>query len=197
MRSPAGRGHAPGAPGLPAAHRPRGPRGQKGGRRVPEGRAWAAGARRARGCASFLLPTRVRVAWPLSSFFQSRGPAGRDCSRGSGARRWPAVARYARSRRRCLIFLRRETCSAPPPRPAPPAEATPPRGHAHHRRKPPPLSRCGRAPTGCTPRIPPLPLEATVTYTTSQQSLPNTHNDYHDTKDQPVSNTKVLPAEIF
>lgn len=86
------------------------------------------------------------------------GPAGRDRSRGGGARRWPAVARYARSRRRCLIFLRRETCSAPPPRPAPPAEATPPGGHSHHRRKPPPLSRSSRAPTGCTPRIPPLPF---------------------------------------
>lgn len=100
------------------------------------------------------------------------GPAGRDCSRDGGARRWPAVARYARSRRRCLIFLRRETCSAPPPRPAPPAEATPPAGHAPARRKPPPLSRRGRAPTGCTPRIPPRPLEATVTYTASQQPLP-------------------------
>lgn len=76
VRSPAGRGHATGAPGLPAAHRPRGPRGQKGGGRVPEGRAWAAGARRARGRASFLLPTRVRVARPLSSSSQSR-PRGK------------------------------------------------------------------------------------------------------------------------
>lgn len=33
------------------------------------------------------------------------GPAGRDRSRGGGARRWPAVARYARSRRRCLMWL--------------------------------------------------------------------------------------------
>lgn len=71
-------GACTGCTGLPAAHRPRGPRGQKGGGRVPEGRAWAAGARRARGRASFLLllPTRVRVAWPLSSFSQSR-PRGK------------------------------------------------------------------------------------------------------------------------
>lgn len=66
-----------GAPGLPAAHRPRGPRGQKGGGRVPEGRAWAAGARRARGRASFLLlPTRVRVGRPPSSSSPSR-PRGK------------------------------------------------------------------------------------------------------------------------
>ncbi|XP_058513621.1 atherin-like [Ochotona princeps] len=45
-------------------------------------------------------------------------------------------ARYARGRRRCLIFLRRETCSAPRPARtghAPRAQATPPsarRGHA-------------------------------------------------------------------
>lgn len=100
------------------------------------------------------------------------GPTGRDRSRGGGARRWPAVARYARSRRRCLIFLRRETCSAPPPRPAPPAEATPPGGHAPTIPKPPPLSSRGRAPIGCSAWIPPPPLGETLTYTTSQQSLP-------------------------
>lgn len=105
------------------------------------------------------------------------GPAGRDCSRGGGARRWPAVARYARSRRRCLIFLRRETCSAPPPRPAPPAEATPPGSHAPALRKPPPLSRRGRAPTGCAPRIPPPPLAATLTHATSPPPTARTPTD--------------------
>lgn len=173
VRSPAGRGHAPGAPGslLPTALGDPGDKRVAGASpRVARGRRERAGLGGARPSSSSFSP--LAFASPgLSRASRRPGPAGRDRSRGGGARRWPAVARYARSRRRCLIFLRRETCSAPPPRPA---EATPPGSHAPTIRKPPPPSRCSRAPTGCTPRIPPLPLEATLIYTTSQQSTVKT-----------------------
>lgn len=61
-----------------------------------------------------------------------------------------------------------------PPTPPRAAEATPPGNHAPTIRKPPPPSRRSRAPTGCNARIPPLPLEATLIYTTSQQSTVKT-----------------------
>jgi hypothetical protein len=127
--------------------------GDPGDKRVAGASPRVARGRRERAGLGVARPSSSPLAFAspgLSRASLRAGPAGRDCSRGGGARRWPAVARYARSRRRCLIFLRRETCSAPPPRPAPPAEATPPSDHAHCRQKPPPLSRCSRAPTGYT-----------------------------------------------
>lgn len=137
VRSPAGRGHAPGAPGslLPTALGDPGDKRVAGASpRVARGRRERAGLGGARPSSSSFSP--LAFASPgLSRASRRPGPAGRDRSRGGGARRWPAVARYARSRRRCLIFLRRETCSAPPPRPA---EATPPGSHAPTIRKPPP-----------------------------------------------------------
>lgn len=136
VRSPAGRGHAPGAPGslLPTALGDPGDKRVAGASpRVARGRRERAGLGGARPSSSF---SRLAFASPgLSRASRRAGPEGRDRSRGGGARRWPAVARYARSRRRCLIFLRRETCSAPPPRPAPrkprPLETTPPPSESH------------------------------------------------------------------
>lgn len=201
MRSPAGRGHAPGAPGLPAAHRPRGPRGQKGGGRVPEGRAWAAGTRRARGRASFLLllllPTRVRGAWPHSGVSQSR-PRGKGLQQ---RRRRAAVARGGPLR------------PQPPALPHLPAAGdmfrppTPPRAArgSHAPGKPRPRPQKATSPKSPRPR--PDRMRSTDPSTAScgdpntrhltTAHCQNPHRYYHGTQSQPASNAKVLPAEIL
>lgn len=87
----------------------KGPPPDKGASAGPRGRAWAArgsgpslNARPSGPCASGTLAEAACVE-----------PAMRAAASGG-----LCPARYASGRRRCLIFLRRETCSAPrPPRP--------------------------------------------------------------------------------
>lgn len=124
---PAQRGPARSARG--AAHERPPP--DKGASAGPEGRAWAV--------------RRVALAPPCVP-----APRGACATRAlaDAACAEPAVpaaasgglgpARYARGRRRCLIFLRRETCSAPRPR----------AGHAHSRPHPRPAPRPARCRRG-------------------------------------------------
>nr|XP_036874246.1 uncharacterized protein LOC118972388 isoform X2 [Manis javanica] len=107
---------------------------------------------------------RPRGEWTRPPPVPPRGRTGhwrrwRARSRGARARVWARPARYARGRRRCLIFLRRETCSAPAgpafqPRPAArPAPRIPP---------PPPSGWAPRDPRACAPerRLSPAEPEA-------------------------------------
>ena len=92
----AGGGDMNGPPGQRGVAAPRGARGRWRVARLP---AYPLGG-----------PSAVR-ALAEATRTEAAVPAGRVAGLGP--------ARYARGRRRCLIFLRRETCSAPNPRPAP------------------------------------------------------------------------------
>lgn len=171
VRSPAGRGHAPGAPGslLPTALGDPGDKRVAGASpRVARGRRERAGLGGARPYSSSFSP--LAFASPgLSRASRRPGPAGRDRSRGGGARRWPATPAAAGAAS--------SSCGGrhvPPPHPAPRRGSHAPWKPRPHHPKATSPSRRSRAPTGCTPRITPLPLEATLIYTTSQQSTVKT-----------------------
>lgn len=95
-----------------------GPPPDKGASGGPEGRAWAA-RRVALAPPCVPAPRRACAAGALAEAACAEPAVPAAASGGLGP------ARYARGRRRCLIFLRRETCSAP----RPPATPTP--GHTH------------------------------------------------------------------